>query len=459
MTLAALRNTERIDSAAVPTVYEPDAAVDILYAGAMACLNTSGDAEPAGASAGQSAVLGRVERTVDNSGGSAGDLTVQIMPGQFKWDNSGSSIAAANIGQPCYAVDDESVHLSNAGGRPLAGTITRVDTDGVVVQTLFHAASVGSAGTASSDSSPVYHARYASTANIANLASFTVLHDGVTGVEGDRFLAKDQAAADENGIYVLGTVGAGSAALTRAGDFDDGSEIVANAIVTVAEGTANADTAWEITSNNDIVVDTDNVVFAETAFGYGLAAAMVSQTIAADSAGTALTAARIDHNHDYTTAAAVASDATNAEGAATSFARSDHTHAITTRVRIITLNIVVADLTAAAVSQTINFGATIPDDSQILGASVILATPFTGGGAAACTVDLGDAGDTDAIHDGDDIFAAAVDGEASALTLGIAPNKYFASATTLQAVVTSDVNVDQLTAGDCTIRVAYAVLA
>jgi len=53
-------------------------------------------------------------------------------------------------------------------------------------------------------------------------------------------------------------------------------------------------------------------------------------TKAAASAGSSAEAARVDHKHDITTAAAVANPpgTANAEGSATSLARSDHTHAL-----------------------------------------------------------------------------------------------------------------------------------
>jgi hypothetical protein len=278
VTLTAERNTQQIGSAGFPALFEPAAATDIFYAGAMVCLNTAGLASPAGAAAGQSVVIGRCERTVDNSAGLTPAPTVPILPGTFKWTNSGTSIATANIGALCYAVDDESVHLDDAGSsRPVAGVIVRVDADGVVVQSLF-----------------------SSSAAVAN-----------------------------NGG----------------------------------------------------------------------------------------------------------------------------------RVRRITRAITTANLTTAALSQTINFANAIEAGSRILGHSIALATPFTGGGASACTLDLGDAGDTDALIDGADIFAAAVDGEASAITLGISPNKSFAAATTLSVTITSDVNVSTLAAGSLTVSVLYAVTA
>jgi hypothetical protein len=79
--------------------------------------------------------------------------------------------------------------------------------------------------------------RVASTANI-NLASPGASVDGVAMVAGDRFLAKDQTAASENGIYVWN--GAAVAA-TRAADANTAAELE-QAVTTVEEGTSAAAT-------------------------------------------------------------------------------------------------------------------------------------------------------------------------------------------------------------------------
>ena len=350
MTLAALRNTLQIDGTAVPTVYEPICATDILYAGGMACLTAAGLAAPAASAASMSAVLGRVERTVDNSAG--GVLRCRILAGQFKYTNSGTSITTADVGKLCYAVDDESVHISNAGGRPIAGAITRVDTDGVVFQTLFTEAQLAGAVVAAPTSSPIYHARGGTTANIAALATFTVANDGIVLVAGDRVLLRAQTAVDENGIYDVGVVAGGLAPLTRSLDFDDGTEIVNGAVVTIAEGTANEDTAWAVTSDSPIIVGTDNIVFEEAAFGYGAVGVMTAETIGqAAGAGVLHAAARIDHVHAMPASAVVVNTgAINVAGAAGTFADSAHIHAEHTRsVRgVATTN--VADLGALVVA-------------------------------------------------------------------------------------------------------------
>jgi len=417
MTLAALRNTEQIDAAAIPTIYEPVCATDILYAGGMVCLTAAGLAAPAASVAGMTAVVGRGERTVDNT--AAGTPTIKVMPGQFKYDNNGDSIVAADVGSLCYAVDDEAVDISNAGGRPIAGLITRVDGDGVVFQTQFHIAGIVAAvgAAAGGDSAPVYHVDVASTADVANLAAFVVTHDGIVMVEGERFLAKNQAAPAENGIYVVGVV-AGTAPLTRALDFDDGSEFISNSVVVVERGTANADTAWGVTTDGDIVVGTTGTVWAEVAFGYGAAGAMVDQTIAADDAGVALTAARIDHNHNFTAAAGADTHLTGAEGAAASFSRSDHTHVVLgvpTVLRTVTLTS--ADLTAAGVAQTINIGAVLLQTDIVLGYRIDLVDAFDNGAMANIALEVGHSNDPDAYEDGFDVFTgSALEGDGLTFT-------------------------------------------
>lgn len=86
--------------------------------------------------------------------------------------------------------------------------------------------------------------------------------DGIVLATGDRILIKDQAAPAENGIYVVEATGAP----TRAEDADTEAELL-SAAVFVEVGTANADTAWIMTTNSAIVVDTTGIVW--TQFGAG----------------------------------------------------------------------------------------------------------------------------------------------------------------------------------------------
>lgn len=81
--------------------------------------------------------------------------------------------------------------------------------------------------------------------------------DGVTLATGDRILIKDQATASENGIYVVAATGAP----TRASDANSAAEL-RGATVYVEEGTANADTVWNQTTNATITLGTTNLVWA-----------------------------------------------------------------------------------------------------------------------------------------------------------------------------------------------------
>jgi len=72
-------------------------------------------------------VLGKASATVDNTGGAAAALDVEVEHGIFDWANSAGAdeIAADDIGKLCYAVDNQTVALtSNGGTRPIAGIIT-----------------------------------------------------------------------------------------------------------------------------------------------------------------------------------------------------------------------------------------------------------------------------------------------------------------------------------------------
>ncbi len=89
--------------------------------------------------------------------------------------------------------------------------------------------------------------------------------DGVTLIQGDALLVKDQAAGAQNGIYTVTTVGSGGApfVLTRRSDADASVEITAGMVVSVAEGTSNVDKAFILTTNDAITVGTTALVFSQ----------------------------------------------------------------------------------------------------------------------------------------------------------------------------------------------------
>lgn len=75
--------------------------------------------------------------------------------------------------------------------------------------------------------------------------------DGITLATGDRILIKDQASAQENGIYVV----AASGAPARASDMDAWTE-VPGAFTFVELGTVNANTGWTSTADQGGTLNT-----------------------------------------------------------------------------------------------------------------------------------------------------------------------------------------------------------
>lgn len=107
-----------------------------IYAGALLMRDASGNIVQ-GKTATGLVGCGRAEAQVDNSAGSAGDLTVNFRRGIFRFANSASTdeITKAEIGGVCYAVDDQTVAKTDGtGARSPAGVIDDVDAQGVWVR-------------------------------------------------------------------------------------------------------------------------------------------------------------------------------------------------------------------------------------------------------------------------------------------------------------------------------------
>lgn len=111
--------------------------------------------------------------------------------------------------------------------------------------------------------------RVASTGNLA-VASAVVngaTIDGVTIATGDRVLLKSQTAPAENGIYLAVASGAAS----RSSDADSAAE-VKNAVVRVSEGTANADTMWQMVTDAAITLGTTALTWTQFTAGQAYSA-------------------------------------------------------------------------------------------------------------------------------------------------------------------------------------------
>lgn len=142
------RDTKAEGFEAIPTlIYNAQVAANVqCWEGGMAAVASGvGYVKPAVAAAGLQ-ILGRFEESFNNVGGAAGGTSldapvgrsyVRVRSGAFWYANSASTdaIAQTNLYALCYAVDDSTVALTDAGGaRSIAGKILAVDaTLGVLV--------------------------------------------------------------------------------------------------------------------------------------------------------------------------------------------------------------------------------------------------------------------------------------------------------------------------------------
>lgn len=92
--------------------------------------------------------------------------------------------------------------------------------------------------------------------------------DGVTLVLNDRILVKNQADAEENGIYYVSAVGDGSNPweLTRALDADSVPKVSANMTVSVEEGTAGEGRVFQLSTDEPITIGTSDLSFIKLPF-------------------------------------------------------------------------------------------------------------------------------------------------------------------------------------------------
>lgn len=110
-------------------------------------------------------------------------------------------------------------------------------------------------------------------ANVLTASSNGVLPalDGVTMEADNRVLVKNETSAANNGIYVVTSVGSASTpwVLTRAEDANTDALVMPNMLVFVSEGTVNADTAFMLTTNASITLNTTALTFVRAMGGAG----------------------------------------------------------------------------------------------------------------------------------------------------------------------------------------------
>lgn len=117
-------------------LYLPVAAAAKIFMGTLVARDSAGRAVPASNTNGLR-VVGRAEETVDNSAGSAGDLSINIRLGCFKFANSaGDAVDPDDVGKLAVVEDDNTV-AETASNMVAAGRVIALESDGVWVDTRF----------------------------------------------------------------------------------------------------------------------------------------------------------------------------------------------------------------------------------------------------------------------------------------------------------------------------------
>jgi hypothetical protein len=115
----------------------PVVAGAIIQDGTLVVLDANGNAKAATKAEGLTAV-GRAEEYADNTGGTAGAITVKVRRGVFVWDNTtvaANKIKPEHVMKDCYIVDDCTV-TALATGSSRAGKVIAVTDDGIAVETI-----------------------------------------------------------------------------------------------------------------------------------------------------------------------------------------------------------------------------------------------------------------------------------------------------------------------------------
>lgn len=129
--LAADRKTDIVAGGSSRYRFNKVGAAVKPYKGGLACWNATGYLVPGAATLGFKCA-GIFQETVDNSAGAAGALEAKYLTGvSAKLKNSATSaIAQADIGNPCYIEDDQTVRKAPGAAGVVAGIIESIDADG-----------------------------------------------------------------------------------------------------------------------------------------------------------------------------------------------------------------------------------------------------------------------------------------------------------------------------------------
>ena len=132
--MAALTNVRDTSELGGKYIALPVKGATTIYQGSIVAIDANGYAIPGKKATGLKAA-GRAEETVENKGGD-GEAVIRVARGVFVFDNTATSankITAAHVLKPCYMEDDHTV-TALATGASVAGTVIRVDDEGVAVE-------------------------------------------------------------------------------------------------------------------------------------------------------------------------------------------------------------------------------------------------------------------------------------------------------------------------------------
>lgn len=231
--LSAARSTVRQGiEAVISGLSVPAKASTKCIQGGIAVLS-AGFAAPGTAALGLIA-LGIFEDTADNTSGADGAINARVRRGTFKLANStaGDAIAQANVGGPCFIVDDQTVALTDAlGTRSYAGSVIQVDSDGVWVE-------LGAVLEASGAQSPYPVGTLVLPVDLASLINAQTIQTvlGYAGrIRAAQFIVSKPATTAAKAATLTRQIGAtpvtgGAIALTSANCTPQGANVAAAAI-------------------------------------------------------------------------------------------------------------------------------------------------------------------------------------------------------------------------------------
>ena len=185
---------------------------------------------------------------------------------------STQSIAGVTIGSTTIAPGATATSLSgltsvSVTANPTSGLqlATKQYVDSYISNTNYHPAA--NVATSAALTSAYSNGTSGVGADLTNTGSQSALViDGYSTKLYDRVLVKDQASANQNGIYVVNTVGSVSTnwVLIRASDYDQAGDVGSGDYIFITNGNINGNTSWvQTTATAGIVIGTTPLVFSQ----------------------------------------------------------------------------------------------------------------------------------------------------------------------------------------------------